>query len=113
MINRTKHPANLPFPALAKAHLQLAGKVIVLEDCNFIRDESFTFVMNPAFQRGNLSLAQTALHLDQIVLLNFKTWMRQAQCEITVVCQKQQSGGVLIEPSHTIQTPKFGWQEIK
>ena len=104
-----KHTANLAIDSLSKDNAQADGghRVESRNPC------SLSVEQNSAQQFRRKLGVPRAIQCHFVFLLNFVTWMRQALCEISIICEKKQTFGLCVQPPNVEQPREFCWQQIK
>jgi hypothetical protein len=104
-----EHTANLAIDSLSKDNAQADGRQGV-ESRNPC---SLTVEKNSAQQfRSQFGLPR-AIQCHFVFLLNFVTWMRQALCKISVICEKKQTFGLCVQAPNVEQPREFFRQQIE
>src|SRR4029077_6218548 len=104
-----KHTANLAIDSLSKDNAQAHGRHGV-EPRNLC---SLTIEKNSAQQFRRKLGVPRAIQCHFVFLLNFVTWMRQALCQISIICEKKQTFGLCIQPPNVEQPREVCRQQIK
>src|SRR4051794_1642942 len=104
--NGFEHTANLAIDSLSQDNAQLDGRHGV-ESRN---SGSLTVQKNSAQQFRRKVGVPRAIQCHFVFLLNFVTWMRQALCEISVICEKKQTFSLCVQASNVEQPRELCWQ---
>jgi hypothetical protein len=104
-----KHTANLAIDSLSKDNAQ-ADRRHRVEPRNLC---SLTTEKNSAQQFRRKLGVPRAIQCHFVFLLNFVTWMRQALCQISIICEKKQTFGLCVQTPNVEQPREFCWQQIK
>jgi hypothetical protein len=107
--NGFKHTANLAIDSLSQDNAQPDGRHGV-ESRNL---SSLTIEKNSAQQFRREFRVPRAIQCHFVFLFNFVTWMRQALCEISVICEKKQTFGFCVKASNVEQPRELCRQQIK
>ena len=107
--NCFEHTANLAIDPLSQDNAQADGRHGV-ESRN---PRSLTVEKNSAQQFRRECGVPRPIQPNFVFLLNFVTWMRQALCEISIICEKKQTFGLCVQPSNVEQPREFCRQQIK
>ena len=94
--NGFEHTTNLAINSLSQDNAQADGRdgVESRNPC------SLTVEKNSAQQLRRKFGVPRAIQCHFVFLLNFVTWMRQALCEISVVCEQKQTFGLCVQTSN-------------
>jgi len=104
-----EHTSYLAIDSLSQDNAQADGRHGV-ESHNLC---SLTIEKNSTQQfRRKLGIPR-AIQCHFVFLLNFVTWMRQALCEISVICEKKQTFGLCVQASNVEQPRELCRQQIK
>jgi len=107
--NCFEHTANLAIDPLSQDNAQADGRHGV-ESRN---PRSLTVEKNSAQQFRRECGVPRPIQPNFVFLLNFVTWMRQALCEISIICEKKQTLALSVEAPDVEQPRKFCGQQIK
>src|SRR5262249_16128351 len=107
--NGFEHAANLAIDSLSQDNAQPHGRYGV-ESRNPC---SFTVEKNSAQQFRRKFGVPRAIQCHFVFFLNFVTWMRQALCKISIICEKEQTFGLCVQPPNVEQPREFCRQQIK
>ena len=107
--NSFEHTANLAIDSLSQDNAQADGRhgVESRNPC------SLTLEKNPAQQFRRERRVPWAIQSHFVFLLNFVTWMRQALCEISIICEKKQTFGLCVQTPNVEQPREFCRQQIE
>src|SRR6476619_7908386 len=107
--NGFKHTADLAIDSLSQDNAQANGRHGV-ESRNLC---SLTIKKNSTQQFRREFGIPRAIQCHFVFLFNFVTWMRQALCEISVICEKKQTFGLCVKASNVEEPREFRRQQIK
>jgi hypothetical protein len=104
-----EHTSNLAIDSLSQDNAQADGRHGV-ESRNLC---SLTIEKNSAQQFRRKLGVPRAIQCHFVFLLNFVTWMRQALCQISIICEKKQTFGLCVQASNVEQPREFCRQQVK
>ncbi len=107
--NGFKHTANLAIDSLSQDNAQANGRH-GMESRNLC---SLTIEKNSTQQFRREFGSPRAIQCHFVFLFNFVTWMRQALCEISVICEKKQTFGLCVKAPNVEQPRELCRQQIK
>jgi hypothetical protein len=107
--NSFEHTANLAIDSLSQHNAHTNGRhgVESRNPCSLTVEE------NSAHQFRRKFGVPRAIQRRFVFLLNFVAWMRQALCEISIICEKKQTFCLCVQTPNIKQPREFCRQQIK